>query len=193
MAFSLEQCRNARINLVLRDVLCKMLHELLENSGVGPRIVYEKIVEKKFKLNQEEWKIVKTLVDPAIGFRQFDISLSWKIGSNFGLFLEPSRGWHAKPQPTEIAIGDDIQRIKYARNKYMHGVSMISEEEMLDFFIEFTEVSKRVDQYLKNKDLSSSFQRQIQEYQTLKMEDRADEILDSTSLVEDRKGKLSSR
>lgn len=189
MAFSPEQRRNARINLVLRDVLSKMLHELLENSGVGPRIVYDKIVKKKFKLNQEEWKIVKSLVDPAIGFRQLDISLSWKIGKCFGLFLAPSRDWHAKPLPTEIAIGDDIQRIKYARNKYMHGVSMIPEGEMLDFFIEFTEVAKRVDKYL-SKNPDSSFERQIKEYKTLKMEDKTEEILDSTSLVEDRKGKL---
>ncbi|CAC5371398.1 unnamed protein product [Mytilus coruscus] len=188
MAFSLEQCRNARIHLVLRDVLSKILHELLENSGVEPRIVYDRIVKNRsFKLKQEEWTVVKTLVDPAIGFRQLDISLSWKIGKCFGLFLAPSRDWQAKPQPTEKAIGDDIQRIKYARNKYVHGVSMISEEEMQDFFIEFTEVGKRVDRYLK-KNPDSSFESQIQDYQTLKMENRTDEILDSTSFVEDRKG-----
>lgn len=192
MAFSLEQCRNARISLVLRDVLSKILHELLENSGVEPRLVYDKIQNKKsFKLYQEERKIVKTLVDSATRFTQLDISLSWKIGTFFGLFSAPSRDWQAKPQPTENAIGDDIIRIKNARNKYLHGVSMISEEEMLDFFIEFTEVGKRVDRYLTKKP-DPLFERQIQEFQTLKMEDRTEEILDSTSFVEDRKGKLSN-
>ncbi|CAG2210603.1 unnamed protein product [Mytilus edulis] len=64
---------------------------------------------------------------------------------------------------------------------------MISEEEMLNFFIEFTEVGKRVDRYLTKKP-DPSFERQIQEFQTLKMEDKTDEILDATSFVEDRKG-----
>lgn len=181
MAFSPEQCRNARINLVMRDVLSKILHELLEFSGVEPHKVYTRIINTQpfyKKLKTEEWTVVQTLVDPAIGFKQLDISLSCKIGRYFKLLLGPSNGWKGKPQPTDIAIGDDIQRIKYTRNKYVHGVSMIPEEEMLDFFKEFTEVAKRVDKYLR-KNPDSSFEGQIKEYQTWKIEQRMKYLIQS--------------
>jgi RNA recognition motif-containing protein len=49
---------------------------------------------------------------------------------------------------SNLAIGDDVERIRIARNVLVHKIKAeISEEDMEDFFTKFLDVAKRVDQW----------------------------------------------
>lgn len=191
-----EQARHGRISIVVADILSEMLQDIIAHAQMPPKALYDRIVQTKDfnkKLSPEEWQVVNKLANPDKGFQVLDVSLAYRIVKHFRntFVTKPTRNWGSNPIPTEVEIGDDVERIRRARNRYLHGLSInISETIMSDFFKEFTEVAKRIDQYL-NKTLDSSFEKKIEYFRTCSItENRTRETLEATSVVENPEGNI---
>lgn len=57
-------------------------------------------------------------------YKQFDVTLLYKLIRNLYPSLTPTKGWGNEPQPTDTQLGDDIERLRLFRNNYYaHAVS----------------------------------------------------------------------
>lgn len=57
-------------------------------------------------------------------YKQFDVTLLYKLIRNLCPSLTPTKGWGNEPQPTDTQLGDDIERLRLFRNNYYaHAVS----------------------------------------------------------------------
>ncbi|CAC5394094.1 unnamed protein product [Mytilus coruscus] len=189
-----EQAQHGRISIVVADILAEMLQDIIAHAQMPPKALYDRIVQTKDfnkKLSPEEWQVVNKLANPHKGFKVLDVSLAYRIVKHFRntFVTKPTRNWGSNPTPTEVEIGDDVERIRRARNRYLHGLSInITEKTMSDFFKEFTEVAKRIDQYL-NKTLESSFEKKLENFRTCSInENKTRETLKATSVVENQEG-----
>ncbi|CAC5391397.1 unnamed protein product [Mytilus coruscus] len=171
-----------------------MLQDIIAHAQMPPKALYDRIVQTKDfnkKLSPEEWQIVNKLANPDKGFKVLDVSLAYRIVKHFrnAFVTKPTRNWGSNPTSTEVEIGDDVERIRRARNRYLHGLSInITEKIMSDFFTEFAEVAKRIDQYL-NKTLEFSFEKKIENLRTCSIDEKKTrETLEATSVVENQEG-----
>lgn len=185
--------RCSRCFMVLLDVFPQIMQDLMKYSDVRPSDVYNKIINtKRFrdKLNSNEMDSIQSLTTD--GYTKLDVSLIYKIVKYFKIYIpEPSRKWGSNPQQNENEIGDDVERIRIARNILVHKVKAeISEEDMEDFFTKFLDVAKRVDQYLE-KPPESTYEQTIKNYRTLTLdEEMAEHYRKALQEIESLKGNL---
>lgn len=139
-----------RCSIVAVKVFSKMMQEILEKSSIQPEQIYQIIMRtQKFKrrLKRPEMTLIQTLQTD--GYSKLDVSLVYKIAKFFNLIPSPSRKWGSNPLPTEIEIGDDVERIRMGRNNLVHRVNCeMTDVEMSSFFDDFMQVAERVDRYL---------------------------------------------
>lgn len=188
------QLRCARCSMVVLHVFPQIMRDLMKDSNVPPASIYNKIINNKVfmkKLNREEIHTVQTLLSD--GFTKLDVSLMYKIVKYFKIYIpEPSRKWGSSPQPNEIDIGDDVERIRIARNVLVHKHNAdMSKEEMESFFTTFTDVGRRVDQYL-SKEGPNGYEQTIQNYSELFVdEEMAEQQLQVLTKIESLKEKCT--
>ncbi|CAC5401435.1 unnamed protein product [Mytilus coruscus] len=154
----------------------QMMQEIIGKSPVHPDQIYQIIMRaKKFKerLKHSEMTTIQTLQTD--GFSNLDASLVYKIGKFFNFIPPPTRQWGASPLPNDIEIGDDIERIRNARNEMVHRKDCeMSDEEMSVFFTEFIAVGERIDVYL-NKESGIGFKDSITLYKTCPLDEEMEE------------------
>lgn len=51
----------------------------------------------------------------------FDTSLLYTLLRNTVKITPPTSGWNKEPNPADISKGDDVERIRFARNSLCHG------------------------------------------------------------------------
>ena len=191
-AVTVGNIRCARCSLVVLQVFPKILQDLMKDSGIPSQKLYNKIIKSKEfrkKLNSEEMNTIQTLVSD--GYDKLDVTLIYKIVKYFKIFIpSPSRQWGSNPLSNETEIGDDVERIRRARNHLLHSIKAdITEQEMNDFFDRFTEVGNRVDKYLNNQ-YEGGFEQKIKNFQTQPLtEETAKENLKDLQAIENLKGK----
>lgn len=152
-----DQARYARCRFVLGDILTQITREYMEQSGTHPASIERSILENKTfrdRLNQKEMSAIQTL--PTDGFKNFDISLMYKIARNkrFSLLIsdKPTREWGATPQQHEYTVGDNMERIRLCRDELSHlpGPSL-SEVYFNQLFATFIDIARRAEQHLQTK------------------------------------------
>ncbi|CAC5382694.1 unnamed protein product [Mytilus coruscus] len=162
-----DQARYARCRLVLGDVLTQIMREYMEQSGTQPTSIERSILGNKTfrdRLNQKEMSVIQTL--PTAGFKNFDISLMYKIARNksFSLLIsdKPTRGWGANPQQNECTVGDNMERIRLCRDHISHMADpSLPEVYSNDLFSKFIDIARRAEQHLQTK----KFEHKILQYQ----------------------------
>lgn len=79
-------------------------------------------------------------------YRQFDVTLLYKLIRNLCPLLRPTQGWGNEPQPTDTQLGDDIERLRLFRNTYYaHAVSKsISDTQFDILWKDLKSVIKRI-------------------------------------------------
>ena len=188
--------RCSRCIMVVFDVFSQIMQDLMKYSNVPPSAVYDKIMKTKgfrAKLNCNEMHSIQSLTTD--GYAKLDVSLIYKIVKYFKIYIpEPSRKWGSNPQQNEIEIGDDVERIRIARNVLVHKIKAeISEEDMEDFFTKFLDVAKRVDQYL-DKPPASGYEQTIKNYRTITLdEEMAERYIQALQKIESLKGNLCQK
>ncbi|CAG2258166.1 unnamed protein product [Mytilus edulis] len=187
--------RCARCSMVVLDVFNAVMQDLMQHQPISAPDLYKMIMKDKYfrrqKLNSDEMHTIQTLVNE--GFSKLDFSIIYKIAKYFrGFIPPPTRNWGANPLLNEIDIGDDVERIRRKRNRFVHQINAnISEEDMNDFFDTVIEIGKRIDKDL-NKIGLNSFEKTIQHYRSCSMEpETTDKYIRALQKIESLEKKLT--
>lgn len=171
--------RCAQCTYVVLNIFPKMIQELLANTNETPQSIYHKVMKDYYfrekKLNSTEMNTLQTLLTD--GYTKLDVSFMYKIIKHFRLIDPPTRDWNSCPLTDETELGDDIERIRRARNRLVHKFDAnISEQAYRIFFEEITIVSRRLDTYLK-KEKGMGNENKIQEYKLSYLDPKDEEKL----------------
>ncbi|VDI17289.1 Hypothetical predicted protein [Mytilus galloprovincialis] len=154
--------RQARLCNIVQKIFPKVMQKIFKES-VSPRGLQVKYQRKHIPIDLTENEI--SLMEKLPNIDDFTIELCYKILRYENVLHEPSCKWGNVPHDTEVAIGDDVQRILNATNDVISRKSEeISELYYEEFHKRTQDVLKRVDNYLC-QDTS------IQLYQTLQNSD----------------------
>lgn len=165
--------RCARCSMFVLDVFNAMMQELMHYQRIPAPALYDMIMDDRHfrlkKLSRDELQAVQTLQNQ--GFSQLDSSIIYKIVVYFkGFITPPTRNWGSNPQPHEIDKGDDVERIRIKRNKFVHKFDAeITDEEMTDFFVTSIEIGRRMDIIL-DKAGHGGHEQTIKDYQSCFMQ-----------------------
>ncbi|CAC5369860.1 unnamed protein product [Mytilus coruscus] len=185
---SVDKNRCAKCSMVVLEVFPMIMQDLMAQTGTQAKSLYNAIMRNapfKRKLNKSELDMVDTLQTDE--YTKIDVSLSYKIIVNFFQLSipPPSRQWGANPIDTEIGIGEDIERIRRERNRFVHRVNAnISEPTFETFFVTFIEVGKRIDAYLK-KPPNNGYAQTVGKYKTCVLDPEIEKkLLDARADIE---------
>ena len=162
------------------------------HESTTPEKLYKKVTKTKNlfdKLDLNQKQTINSLQTD--GFDKLDFSIIYKIVKYFKMFIPaPTRNWRAIPQEGETTVGDDVERMRRARNNLFHRPNVeVSEEEFNGFFNLFTEVGRRIDGYL-NKPSSSGYEVSVKEYKTCALDkDTYEKYLNERKEMESLKSK----
>lgn len=162
-----DRRRCAQCTNVALGIFPKMLQDILADTKklILPSHLYRMLMhDTTFKkiLKPDEKIALNGLLDD--DFSKLDVGLIYKIFKTVHLIKEPTRDWGPYPSENDIEIGDDVERIRFARNDLFHKVNPYVSEQLYDQFFEtILAVSKRLDKYL-NKNADSSYEKLVQEY-----------------------------
>lgn len=165
--------RCARCSVVVIDVFNDMMQDLMQDQPMTAPVLYQMIMKdgyfRRNRLNSVERHTIQTLQNE--GFSKFDFSIIYKIVKYFKFCIPPpTRNWGSNPQPHEIEVGDDVERIRRIRNRFFHYVNAeITDAEMTDFFVTSIEIGRRIDNHL-NKAGDGGHEQKIKYYQSCLMD-----------------------
>lgn len=109
------------INLPLIDILATHVKDvdLFNQIKSCPELL-----SGRDKLRTDQRKICFLTPPAKPDYKQFDVTLLYKLIRNLCPLLRPTQGWGNEPQPTDTQLGDDIERLRLFRNNYYaHAVS----------------------------------------------------------------------
>ena len=116
---------------VFPEILRYILHYDIRPSRIYSRAQVKSAadraagVRKPFTLGKDQWVLLQNAATN--GYSEFDLSLLYTLIRNLALpsVVPPSNGWGNEPSlPTEITIGDDVERMRSLRNNvYGHATS----------------------------------------------------------------------
>ncbi|XP_076115508.1 uncharacterized protein LOC143083162 isoform X2 [Mytilus galloprovincialis] len=163
--------RYARCGMVVINVFNPIMQDLMQHQPISAPALYQRIISDKWfmkKLNLHEKATIQTLTND--GFSKLDFSIIYKMFRRFQLINPPTRNWGAKPLSNEIDIGDDVERIRRKRNRFVHQIKAdVSEQDMNKFITTCLQIGRRMDNYL-NKTDQGRYEKTIKLYQSCFME-----------------------
>lgn len=101
------------IKLPLKDIL---------RSQIKPEDLFFKIkssllLSGRNKLRPDQLKLCYFPPPLLPDYSKFDVTLLYTLIRNLCSALEPTRGWGNEPGPKDTKIGDDVERLRFFRNK----------------------------------------------------------------------------
>lgn len=104
------------------------------------------------------------------GFSKLNFTLIYKI-LKFNFIKSITHKWGAVPLENEIEIGDDVERMRFARQNLVYRIDCdMQTSEFETFFTDFVKLGKRVEIHLKESK-TSGWQRDIECLKTNPMDD----------------------
>lgn len=181
--------------MAIADVFSRIMQDLISMHGKTPHEVYELVMNDPtfFKpLNRTELNMVNALRKGT--FENLDQSIIYKIFKHFKAVKfvpKPTNGWGKYPSGNETNIGDDVERMRIAKNRFCHKTRAITDEvEFDDFFTDFTNMCVRLDKKL-NKNPIYGHQQAMKTLKTTPLStDQADRYLEARQKVEDLQGTI---
>lgn len=149
------------------DVLKLPLVDILA-SEIQPADLYNKIQHSCSLLNginklDPRQRSICFLRPTAIpDYKQFDVTLLYKLIRNLCSSLKPTKGWGKYPEDADIQIGDDIERIRIFRNSNIHeGSSEISDSEFETIWKKLKSVLQRIQNYMTIKGYNVNYEEKM--------------------------------
>lgn len=189
-----DNLRCARCCLVVFDVFSEMMQELLARRGLPAQKIYDIVMnDVPFvqRLNDTEQKMLQSLKTDQV-FSKLDSAIIYKIVKYFKnrqiIPIPSSTRWGQRPSDTDKDIGDDVERIHFARNDCAHKTdAAVNEKKFKEFFDTFINVGKRVDSYLQ-KDPNFNHERRIRDLKTTVLDtETTEKILEQRMEIEQLK------
>ncbi|CAC5371727.1 unnamed protein product [Mytilus coruscus] len=173
-----DNMRCAQCTYVVLNVFPKIMQDLLSDTKETPQSLYHKVMKNKIfrtRLNSSEMNTLQTMSTD--GYTKLDVSFMYKIIKFFRLIDPPTRNWGSNPLAHETELGDDVERIRRARNHLVHKFDAnISEQEYRTFFEKIKIVSRRLDIHLK-KQKDMGYEHMIEEYKLSSLDSKDKEKL----------------
>lgn len=184
-----DNLRCARCCMVVFEVFSDIMQELLARRGISAQSIYDTVTnDLKFfnKLREQEKKTLRTLRSD--GFSKLDASIIYKLVIYYKKTVYipgPTNRWGVPPLPHHKDIGDDVERIRIARNEFAHKTNAdTSELDFKKFFDLFLDVGQRIDTLLKNNP-DNGYVRRIKDLKTTKLDtETAETILEQRQEIE---------
>jgi hypothetical protein len=89
---------------------------------------------------------------------------------SFSLLVKPTQGWGNQPTNADVTISDDVERLRFVRNKIVHRINAdIDLKEMNNYFSYILSITQRIDTYLC-KQSDQGFAREVLNFQTYCMD-----------------------
>lgn len=107
------------------DVIKDVFVDILTHS-VRPCDLYCKLQSSNLlqchMIRGDQFKLIGNIQPPCIpDYNEFDTSLLYLLIRNLCPIPKPTQGWGSKPCTMDMSIGDDIERLRYFRNSFLHG------------------------------------------------------------------------
>ncbi|CAC5423115.1 unnamed protein product [Mytilus coruscus] len=128
-----------------------MLTSLLKLSKYSPLELIDTIVSQhRTKMSKQTSESISSLDESNIS--KLDTIAAYTILRLMSKVPSPSNGWGHGPKNNQVRVGDDIERIRYLRNKFLHRRSTkVPRNEFMSFFTEVKYIAKRFDILCKAK------------------------------------------
>lgn len=153
-----KQLNFARIAIVCLDILKLPLQDTL-NIFIKPKDLDTHInnctslCTGNTRLNPDQKRKCRNGPNGKPDYKQFDVTLCYKLIRNVCPLPEPQNKWGNKPDPTHQDISDDIERIREFRNRHFAHAECaeISDNEFKDLWKEAESIIKRCQIYTTTK------------------------------------------
>lgn len=131
------------INLPLIDILAYHVKDVDLFNKINS---CQTLLSGRYPLRTDQLKICFLTPPAKPDYRQFDVTLLYKLIRNLCPLLRPTQGWGNTPQTTDTKLGDDIERLRLFRNNYYaHAVSKtIPETEFETLWNDLKSVIRRI-------------------------------------------------
>ena len=134
-------------------------------SNIAPDALYRLL---KNKMTHIEHESVNTLTNRT--YDNIDFITLYNFLRLVPLLDNPTQGWGKQPTNANVTISDDVERLRFARNKIGHSIKAdIDLNEMNDYFSNIVNITQRIDTYL-DKLPNQGFTREVLNFQTLYMD-----------------------
>ena len=170
ITFNQGRTNYARLGLVVVDIFQKMFREIMR-SNIAPGVLPIQI-KKQHKNNlsvfkrmtHEELVSLDTLTSGTYDY--IDFTLLYKLMRSFSIVDDPKQGWGKQPTNTDVTISDEVERLRFARNKIVHRINAdIDLKEMNNYFSNIVNITQRLDTNL-GKLPDQGFAREVLNFQT---------------------------
>lgn len=131
------------------DVIKLPLIDILYNH-IKPPDLYHKINSSTLisgnKLGPDQKNLCYIKPPDRPNYRKFDVTLLYTLIRNLCLSLNPTKGWGEEPAAAHTQLGDDIERLRWIRNRqFAHASSAeISRSEFIKHWHELQTVVCRI-------------------------------------------------
>ena len=138
-------------------ILPEGLHRQIKKQNKKKTSVFD-------KMTRDERVSLKTLINST--YDNIDFTLLYKLMRSFSILDDPKQGWGKQPTNTDVTISDDVERLRFARNKIVHRIKAdIDSIEMSDYFSNIVKITQRIDKNL-GKLPDQGFAREVLNFQT---------------------------
>lgn len=154
------------ISIACVDFLKLPLKDILADQ-IKPADLYQKIKSSpangKVYLRKDQLNICSIQPPGQPDYNKFDVTLLYTLLRNLcGTSLTPTQGWGKAPDSSHTQIGDDIERLRFMRNKFAHANSAgIPEAEFQVLWNDLKSVIQRIQKYMKSKGYSVNYEQKL--------------------------------
>ncbi|XP_056006600.1 uncharacterized protein LOC130046501 [Ostrea edulis] len=169
--------------------LCTQALRILFDSFVKPVSLTNHLQNVKPKLKHctaQQKAILYPVAGGPVTSADFDTSLLYTLLRNTVKITPPTSGWNNEPNPVDISKGDDVERIRFARNFLCHGKTSMDQITFNSKWTCLSEAIRRLSSGSLNGDVASLATRKF---------DKSDKqvILDDFLLLKKRFQQLERR
>lgn len=179
----------ARCCAVIVEVFPNIMQELIATKTEAADLYNIVINHTNFqkRLSGDEIITIETLMTDR--FLKLNMTLIYKIIKFFNFLPLPKDNSIKNPLVNDTEIGDDVERIRFARYYLAHKTDCdMDDSEFETFFTEVEKLGKRVDIHLR-KPTYSGFHKDIKYFKTNKIDDCQEfDYIEAIQEEEDRKG-----
>lgn len=144
------------------DVMPLPLRDILDWQ-IKPKDLYQKIISCS-ALNNGENRLDSNQISltKQKDYRNFDVTLLYKLIRNLCPGLKPTQGWGIKLNFNDTTIGDDIERIRIFRNKLGHCKSSnIPDSEFTNRWTELKIVIERLQKAMSKNGYNTDYKEKV--------------------------------
>ncbi|OPL21505.1 hypothetical protein AM593_05592, partial [Mytilus galloprovincialis] len=159
--------RYSRLSIPIIETFPKILRDVIGKIMPVAKPLYQKCVPVLTTFYPEQQANIKEL-QYSNTYDSLDVILIYQLLRQFSLIPSPTKGWGKLPDNVDIHLGDDVERIRYFRNKLAHRKdTKIEKNEFIEYFNEFRSIGHRMDLHFSQ---STNYEQEILGYRTCVMD-----------------------